>query len=96
MLLPVCGRIADIYGRRQIFYWTTLATGTAFFLFFMDASLQASGGLGGNGLIYMTAPLLASFATHGPVGWAMAMDLVPDVSPAAICPYCVPVTVCSD
>ena len=77
--LPVFGKIADVYGRRQVFYWTTVMTILSFFIFTVDAAL----GLG-DWSIYMTAPLLATFATHGAVGWAMAVDLVPDPAEQAM------------
>lgn len=71
--LPVFGRIADIYGRRQVFYWTTVMTIIAFAVFIADAYL-----LLGDWAVYLTAPMTAVFATHGLVSWAMAIDLVPD------------------
>ena len=74
VLLPIFGKIADIYGRRKVFYWTTVMTCTVFCILTADAALR----LAGNGPIYLTAPLLATGAIHDAISWAMLVDLIPE------------------
>lgn len=64
--LPVFGKMADIYGRRSVFYWTTVMTVLSFFIFTADAAYRM-----GDWAILATAPLLATFSTHGAVGWCV-------------------------
>ena len=73
LLVPVCGKLADIYGRRPVFNVTTLMPCVAFLVFLTDALVGLS-----NGPIYFAGILLTVFLTHGPIGWSMLIDLIPD------------------
>jgi hypothetical protein len=72
-LLPTCGKLADLYGRRPVFNWTTAMPCFAFLIFLVDAMIGLS-----NGAIYLGGIMLTVFLTHGPIGWAMTIDLIPD------------------
>ena len=86
-ILIIFGKVSDVYGRRQVFYWTTVMTILAFAIYSMDAAFNLS-----DAFIYVTAPLLATFATHDAVAWAMVADLVPDqVDQATFFPWMAPI-----
>ena len=71
--LPVLGKIADLYGRQKVYYWTTVSTVTTFAVFAIDAKLDL-----GDGAVLATAPLMASYGGHQLLAWAMMIDLFPD------------------
>ena len=73
LLVPVCGKLADLYGRRPVFYVTTVMPCVAFIIFLADALVGLS-----NGPIYFAGIMLTVFLTHGPLGWSMMIDLIPD------------------
>ena len=72
-LLPICGKLADVYGRRPVFNWTTVMPCIAFLIFLVDSIVGV-----GNGMIYFAGILLTVFLTHGPIGWSMTIDLIKD------------------
>ena len=79
ILMPIFGRLSDLYGRRQVFYYTTVMSMVAFAIFTADSAVQ----LTSDWAVYLTAPLLtASFVTEV-VAWSMAADLVPDAQDQA-------------
>lgn len=73
LLVPICGKLADLYGRRPIFKVTTLMPCVAFLIFFVDTFFGLS-----NGFIYFAGIMLTVFLTHGPIGWSMMIDLIPE------------------
>jgi MFS family permease len=86
--LPAMGKVADIYGRRQIFYWTTLLTCCTFVILAVDAAFRFDN----NYFVWTTAPLLSSSAIHAAIGWTMIIDLVPDpIDQAVIFPLVTPI-----
>jgi MFS family permease len=87
-LMAVFGKISDTYGRRSVFYHTTLFTVLIFMTFTVDAWL----GPLPDWVIYATAPFQCSAYVHDIVGWSMAIDLVPEpVDQAKLFPLLVPI-----
>ena len=72
-LMAVFGKISDVYGRRQVFLWTTVFTIVLFLTFTVDSYERI-----GDWAIYATAPFMSSAYIHDIVAWSMAVDLVPD------------------
>lgn len=86
--MVVFSKVSDVYGRRQVFYWTTVMTIFCFAIFAVDAAFNIASDF----FIYITAPLLATFSIHDAVSWSMAVDLVPDpVDQAAFFPLITPI-----
>ena len=86
--MVVFSKVSDVYGRRQVFYWTTVMTICCFAIFAVDAAFNIASDV----FIYITAPLLATFSIHDAVSWSMAVDLVPDpVDQAAFFPLITPI-----
>ena len=53
--------------------WTTVSTVTMFAVFAVDAKLKL-----GDSAVLATAPLMASYAGHQLLAWAMMIDMFPD------------------
>jgi MFS family permease len=86
--LVIFSKVSDVYGRKRVFYWTTVMTIISFAIFTADSAFR----LASDSFIYITAPLLATFSTHDAVAWSMAVDLVPDpVDQAAFFPLLTPI-----
>jgi MFS family permease len=83
MNLPVCAKISDTYGRRQVFLYTTILSVVAFLVFTLDALW-----LLGDWAILITAPLMATNAPHQVVMWSMFVDMVSDpIDQASFFPF---------
>ena len=81
--LPVCAKISDTYGRRQVFLYTTILSVVAFLVFTLDALW-----LLGDWAILITAPLMATNAPHQVVMWSMFVDMVSDpIDQASFFPF---------
>jgi hypothetical protein len=75
IFLPSLGNVADLYGRKQVFFWSSAVMTIAFLTFTCDAAFELS-----DFCLYFTAIIFAMSVVHGPAAWAMQMDLVPPAS----------------
>eukprot|EP01051_Picozoa_sp_SAG22_P023680 SAG22_NODE_6219_length_884_cov_0.956688_1_plen_194_part_01 len=71
LFLPSVGNVADLYGRKPVFFWSSAIGSLAFLTFMFDAWLEL-----GDFAIYLTAVMMGAAVVHGPAAWAMQMDLV--------------------
>ena len=86
LVMPLCARISDVYGRRDAFLYATAAVMLAVALFAVDAALEL-----GDWAVYLTSPFFTASYVLEVVCWSMAADLVPNpVDQAKIFPLLVP------
>ena len=72
LVIPSLGNVADLYGRLQIFLWSSVVVGIGFAIFTIDAAFHLS-----DGWIVISGLVFGASRAHGPAAWAMLMDLIP-------------------